>query len=135
MKERSHLTNQQIAELSRVPLGTVNRIMAGQTDNPSYLNLRDIVLAMGGTMDELGEPHTLTSEKNKTNGDTEPMDASYIDKLISVYQQSLTHKDNVIKEKNSWIRTLFICLIILVGIFVGIALFDIFNPGVGYVRY
>ena len=135
MKERAHLTNQQIADISRVPLSTVNRILSGQTDNPTYANVADIVKAMGGSMDELTADHTLSTEKFENAGDSEEMNASYIDKLINIYQQSLTHKDNVIKEKNSWIRTLFVCVMILVAIFVGIAIFDIFNPAIGYVRY
>ena len=53
MKEKRGLTNQQLADLSGVPVGTVNRILSGQTDNPSFQTICDLVLAMDGSLDEL----------------------------------------------------------------------------------
>ena len=40
LKEKSALTNQQIADLSGVPLSTVTRIFSGQTDNPTISTKR-----------------------------------------------------------------------------------------------
>ena len=34
LKEKRKLTNQQLSDLSGVPVGTINRILSGQTDNP-----------------------------------------------------------------------------------------------------
>ena len=53
LKEKRGLTNQQLADLSGVPVGTVNRILSGQTDNPSFQTICDLVLAMDGSLDEL----------------------------------------------------------------------------------
>lgn len=53
LKEKSALTNQQIADLSGVPLSTVTRIFSGQTDNPSFQTISDIVNVMGGSLDEI----------------------------------------------------------------------------------
>ena len=36
LKEKRKLTNQQLSDLSGVPVGTINRILSGQTDNPSF---------------------------------------------------------------------------------------------------
>ncbi len=36
LKNKKNLTNQELADLSGVPVGTINRIMAGQTDNPNF---------------------------------------------------------------------------------------------------
>ena len=36
LKDKRKLTNQQLADLSGVPLGTINRILSGQTDNPAF---------------------------------------------------------------------------------------------------
>lgn len=54
MKSASHMTAQEISERSGIPLSTVNRIFAGTTDNPTFVTVRDIVKAMGGSLDDLG---------------------------------------------------------------------------------
>ena len=53
LKDKRKLTNQQLADLSGVPIGTINRILAGQTENPSFQTVYDMVVAMEGSLDEL----------------------------------------------------------------------------------
>ena len=53
MKEARKLTTQQLSDLSGVPVGTINRILSGQTDNPSFQTVCDLVMAMDGSLDEL----------------------------------------------------------------------------------
>lgn len=53
LKEKRKLTNQQLSDLSGVPVGTINRILSGQTDNPSFQTVCDMVLAMDGSLDEI----------------------------------------------------------------------------------
>ena len=53
LKEQKKMTNQELADLSGVPLGTINRIMAGQTDNPSFQTVCDITRALGGSLDKI----------------------------------------------------------------------------------
>lgn len=118
MKDAADLTNQEIADLSGVALGTVNRIFAGQTDNPSFQNISAIVKVLGGSLDELAgiaqKPHT---EEHHV-----------IAKLIELYKDQ-------IEGKNKWIKTLFFCLIAMVAILLFILLWDVTHPDMGYVRY
>ena len=51
LKEKRKLTNQQLSDLSGVPVGTINRILAGQTDNPSLQTVCDMVMARHGSLD------------------------------------------------------------------------------------
>lgn len=53
MKEKCGYSNKKIAELSGVSAPTVNRIMSGQTDVPNFQTVCDLVIAMGGSLDEL----------------------------------------------------------------------------------
>ena len=53
LKEKRKLTTQQLSDLSGVPVGTINRILSGQTDNPSFQTVCDLVMAMDGSLDEL----------------------------------------------------------------------------------
>lgn len=118
MKDAADLTNQEVSDMSGVPLGTVNRIFSGQTDNPSFQNIAAIVRALGGSLDDLaGLPNKSHTENHHVS-----------DKLIDLYREQIA-------GKNKWIKTLFACLITLVGIIVFMLLWDITHPNMGYVRY
>lgn len=53
MKSEQNLTLQQISSASGVPLSTVNRILSGQTENPSFRDVAAIVAAMVGSLDAI----------------------------------------------------------------------------------
>ena len=113
-KERSGLTNQQIAEKSGVPLSTVTRVFNGQTDNPNYRTVADIVLAIGGSLDEM--------EGIKQPGEVVP------DKMLQFYEKEL---DN----KNKWIKILFLSFLAITAVLVTIVMIDVLNGGIGFIRY
>ncbi len=49
MKEKSHMTNQQIAEKSNIPESTVARIFSGKTPNSTITTVTAMARAMGGS--------------------------------------------------------------------------------------
>lgn len=53
LKVKNNLSVKKIAEMSGVPESTVSRILAGQTTDPGFETVRAIVVAMGGSLDEL----------------------------------------------------------------------------------
>lgn len=94
MKEKSGMTNQQIAEVSKIPIGTVSRIFSGQTEDPSFSTLTSIIKAMNGSVDELiGIERTV-----QTASETKIIHAD--ERLIALY-------DKTIRDKNTWITLLF----------------------------
>lgn len=59
MKKDAGLTNRKLAELSGVPEGTVNSILSGNTQHPTFEDVSAIVTAMGRGIDEIfGEPQS-----------------------------------------------------------------------------
>ena len=62
MKSEQNLTLQQISSASGVPLSTVNRILSGQTENPSFRDVAAIVAAMDGSLDAITGLQKLESE-------------------------------------------------------------------------
>lgn len=119
LKEKSGLTIQQISDKSGVAVSTVSRILSGETDNPSYRHVADMVIAMGGSLDELeGIEHhydTHTHEKHH-------------EKVLGLYERSIA-------QKNRWIKTLFIALVAFVSVFVAIVIIDVLHGDIGFVRY
>ena len=65
MKSEQNLTLQQISSASGVPLSTVNRILSGQTENPSFRDVAAIVAAMDGSLDAITGLQKLESENGQ----------------------------------------------------------------------
>ena len=116
LKRQRGLTNQQIADLSGVPLSTITRVFSGQTESPGFQTISDIVTALGGSLDEVG-------------GLTEKRDSGVIsEKLIEVYE-------SLIRRNEKKIRALFISLCVMVVVLLGIVVFDILSGNIGYIQY
>ena len=64
------MTSQEIADRSGVPLSTVSRVFSGRTDNPSFETIRDLVMAMGGSLDELAGIEVKRPELVQENKET-----------------------------------------------------------------
>lgn len=120
MKKKSGLSNKEISEKSGVSLSTVNRIMSGQTDVPSYQTICDLVLAMDGSLDELA------GIKSKTVAQDVGSD--------EVYLQIIKDKNRIIVDKDRWIKRLFFISCFLVLTLLGLLIFDYTHPMTGFFR-
>lgn len=119
-KEQANMTNHDISERSGVPIGTVGRIMAGQTENPSFEAIAAMVRAMGGSLDELaGIPHH-SHHKNHTNESDERIVAIYEKQLDNI---SAIHEKRI-KDKNLWITILFGLVALLIAGYIVFATLD-----------
>ena len=116
LKEKRKLTNQQLSDLSGVPIGTVNRILSGQTDNPSFQSVCDMVMAMDGSLDELVGIKEEASPSDKKSSNKE---------IIQLYE-------GIIADKEKWMIRLFTCCCILTLVLIGIVAFDLLNPNHGW---
>lgn len=119
MKDKCGLTNQQIADKSGVPVGTVSRVLAGQTDDPNFSTVANIVLAMGGSLDEL----VGIAPKQMTVVETKTIEAD--EKLIALYEKT-------IKDKNKWIVVLFSILSVLLAGVIALFAYDFTHPDRGW---
>ncbi len=117
LKDQRKLTNQQLSDLSGVPVGTINRIMAGQTDNPSFQTVCDMVMAMDGSLDELAGI--------QTPGGGEPSPPG--EDLIRLYERT-------IEGKEKWLYRLFFLCCVLVAVLLGVLIYDLTHPMVGFFR-
>ena len=117
LNDQRKLTNQQLSDLSGVPVGTINRIMAGQTDNPSFQTVCDMVMAMGGSLDELAGI--------QTPGGGEPSPPG--EDLIRLYERT-------IEGKEKWLYRLFFLCCVLVAVLLGVLIYDLTHPMVGFFR-
>ena len=118
-KAKKSLTNQELADLSGVPVGTVNRILSNQTDNPSFQTVCDIVVALDGSLDELAG-----IKPEQADADETPSGRTHL-------EMSLMYKQ-IISSKDRWLCRAFICVCVLVAFILCLFVFDVLNPHVGF---
>ena len=139
MKSEQNLTLQQISSASGVPLSTVNRILSGQTENPSF---RDVA-AMDGLLDAITGLQKLESENGQL------LDSNVMQLLLSMqnyyaktldatrqqYMRELENKDkqyrDILTDKNRWLRRMFFCLIGMLAVISFLLIVDFINPTIG----
>ncbi len=55
LKKQAHINTKELAEISGVPLGTLNKLLSGQTDKPKYDTLEKIAAALKTTVGYLSD--------------------------------------------------------------------------------
>lgn len=120
LKESSKMTAQQIADVTKIPVSTVNRILSGYTESPSFSNVCDIIVAMGGSVDEVIGIASSSEEPSEIS--VKP------DRTIELYKR-------IIQEYRKWLKVLFILLLSLFGVAFTVLIIDALNGNFGYFRY
>ena len=120
LKEKRKLTTQQLSDLSGVPVGTINRILSGQTDNPSFQTVCDLVMAMDGSPGRAGGHPGRDPSRRK--------------KRPRPVRRSSRLYEEMIATKNAWLLRLFVCLCVVTFAFLFVVIFDLMNPSIGFFR-
>lgn len=128
LKNRKNLTAQEIADRSGVPLSTVNKILSGQTDNPAFRAVCDMVKAMGGSVDEL-----VGISRRGDHPSVDDMADAWVS-AVRPMQDAMDEKDKEIQNKDKWINRLFWTCLVLFSVLVFFLAFDLFSPNVGWIR-
>lgn len=84
MKQKSGKTLQQISDECGIPKGTLNKIFAGQTKDPQYGTLKNIVHALGFTVDDLEKFENPETKKSPApaEDETEEVSLEETDRLL-----------------------------------------------------
>ena len=119
LHDDSGLTLQQAADRCAVPLPTYNRIIHGQTKDPSFYTISAIVIGLNGSLDVLAGIKSPMSTDIPEQISTDYIHGSLIPKLqlsfddgIKTIQdinaRSIEHYQREIREKDLWMKRLFI---------------------------
>ena len=144
MKSEQNLTLQQISSASGVPISTVNRILSGQTENPSFRDVAAIVAAMDGSLDAITGLQKVEGENSQL------LDSNVMQLLLTMqnyytkaldttrqqYMREIESKDkqyrDILADKNRWLRRLFLCLIAMIAVISFLLIIDFTNPAIGF---
>ncbi len=127
-------SNQQLADTSGVALSTITRLYRGETPNPSAQNIFDLAHAVGYIFER--DSH-LPPIPVDANADTAHLIAAY-EHQIKMYERIMSRDEQnhnrLLAEKNRWIKLSLFLNILLVVFIIGILLYDIAHPDIGWVR-
>lgn len=117
VKEKKQVSNNWLSDDSGVPLGTVNRVVSSESDNPQWLTVVALARSLGVSLDALAgiDPDILTDDKISQ-------------RLINTYEK-------IIDSKNRWINKLFLCLTLVIVFVLIVLVVDLFIPNMGYIRF
>lgn len=139
LKAERHLTNAQIAEVSKLPLQTVARVISGATENPTFDTVTKITIALGGSLDVIA---------GIAPPEEQPLGAR-VENVMANYAELLKEKDERIQEKKAEIEVLNAekkalrkdrnviagVLIFFAAFVLTFLLVDLLNGHFGYFRY
>jgi transcriptional regulator with XRE-family HTH domain len=125
LQEAKGMTNKELAKAANIPESTVNRILNGQTDSPNFYSIRDMVIAMDGSLDYVGGiEHKDPAPK---------LQESQIEEL-GMLREQVKEKDIEIKRQQKWVFRLFVVALSLVAVIVLILAYDLISPTFGFWR-
>ena len=55
IKKKLGMTTEELSQKSGVPIGTLNKILSGQTEDPKFFTLKAIARALGCTLDDFDD--------------------------------------------------------------------------------
>lgn len=155
LKQDSGMTNRQIASSSGVPLGTVNRVMAGHAKNPGYETVSAMRDAMSPDVDSDPPPAAPSDDFNSchtcprdmpTGADFQRLsdnfmelnsraEASFADALASKdrqFDKTRAIYDGQLKRTQHWLVAVSVFLALQVLTLLALYIYDISNPTRGW---
>lgn len=135
-KENMKITNQMLSDASGVPKTTVDRILRGDTPNPSMQTVLDMAYVVGYRFVNDNDAHT-------DGVDRQLMNMLIRESRLKTIQNNslISEKDRTIEDKSHWVKfltaTSIVFALMLVVTWAGIALllhYDLTNTGIGYFR-
>lgn len=136
IKEQQHMTHQQIADGTGIPVGTVSSIFSGQTARPSFQDVVAILAFFGVSVDafcglaasppdssDSPAPHPSLCLMHE---DVAEVCRCAIRDVMTSYVHRVQHGNLVWWRSIAMVEMLFI---------IGLLVWDVLHPGMGYIQY
>lgn len=145
LKAKKGLTNAQIAAVSGVSESTVSRMIKGEGKSVDYGSVLNVVLALGGSMDEAAG---IIHEAVSANNDIPTVDLAAVEARATqtfmrhfdeyaniIHRERVESLREIIEHKDKTIRMILVALFISLAFIAGQWLVDVMIGTSGWVRY
>lgn len=117
LKEEKGVSIRELSDKTGIPECTLNRIINGQTDNPGFQNVADIVIALGGSLDNIvGIAHP--SPKMPEEVEKLIIHINTVSNRMEALETAIGHLQSVMKTKDKWIIRMFVYCCIITSVLV-----------------
>lgn len=156
-KNRMGLSNADLAEMAGVPVGTLNRLFSSDMIDCKYETVRPIVKALVGdwtknpcpTPGEAKKDEHLIAELERLKTENESIKRHFTEaeerhsKIVTQHHEDMAkvrnNTENALKLFNAQMRTkniaitvLSIVVIVFIAVSLGLYVYDVVNPGIGW---
>lgn len=134
LRGKYKVTNQQLADMTGIPIGTISGIMSGQVSSPSYANVCAILTALGEDIEQFnaGEdsppPHK-PDQIERLDHFQAKLEQIVAEAITRAYTADIV---NQARRREKRLQTIIELMMLLI---VAILIWDITHPNMGYVRY
>jgi len=137
LKEKSGMTNQQIADKANLSISTINRFFRGEIENSSFEEVNRILIAMGYSITGLldGETYAITRYN------IEELLLPYMNHITEPYKHELElsrkdvdHLTESLRYRRRMCNISFAVNIFLIAFLCTILIIDAANPDIGWFR-
>ena len=156
LKEKSGLTYEAIAEASGIPESTIKKLFSGKVENPGLDTILPIMNVLGGSFEEITgkskdevkefsissikEMYEFQLAEQRNTEETRIMNIradheQHRNDVITNYERLLSEKENQNKifKKLAIMGLIFGC--IGLSILIGILIFEVMHPNLGWIRF
>lgn len=124
LRGRYGVTLQDVAQKSGIPLSTLRRTLQGETGTPMSTYEMLVTQGLGATMHEFVE---------EIYGAV-PQAEEPTQRYTAAVRLLLAEKDGRIRQLSRWLRRAVVYSVSVTGILMGLFLYDVLNPAVGWLR-
>ena len=95
LRDGANLSTAEWSKLSNIPVETINKILQGRTASPGFDTITALVVAAGGSLDELAEisKAVITREIEKQGGNTDQFEI-----LTKSYEDRIAHLSSMVES-------------------------------------
>lgn len=117
LKEKSGLTAKELADAAGVSASSLNKVLSGETANPSFQMVAAIAAVCGASLDEIaGLTDSIPPEHFAVSRE-----------LVEAYKEALA-------RQHKWLRVFFIALSVVMAFVLAMLCLDFCNGNIGWVR-
>lgn len=125
LREKHGVTLQDVAQKSGIPLSTLKRTLQGTTGTPMATYEILVTQGLGATMHEFVD---------EIYGSVPQEAEEHTQRYTAAVRLLLAEKDRRIQQLGKWLRRAVIYSVSVTGILMGLFLYDVLNPAVGWLR-
>ena len=130
LKNKGNFSWSELSEMSGLPDATIRKIFSGETADPRFETVAKLVVAMGGSLDEIIGKAKEEEKKGEMNV-VAAMREIYEARIAEIKRSAAEHLESVKRDK----RYLAIACAVLGMFIIGWLLVDLMIGSVGWFRY